>query len=67
MTRAVVSALNFDFVSAFQYHRMFWSLPIIGLYVLFDGKIFKKKFVNIGLLVVILVGFIVNWMLNLPI
>lgn len=67
MTRAVVSALNFDFASAFQYHRMFWSLPIIGLYVLFDGKLFKNKVVNIGLLVLIFVGFIVNWILNLPI
>ena len=67
MTSALLSALRFDFVSAFGYHRMFWSLPILGLYVLFDGKLFKNKVVNIGLLVLIFVGFIVNWMLNLPI
>ena len=67
MTRALLSALKFDFVSAFQYHRMFWSIPVLGLYVLFDGKLFKNKFVNIGLLVVILVGFVVNWILNLPV
>lgn len=65
MTRALLSALRFDFISAFQHHRMFWSLPILGLYVLFDGKLFKNKFINIGILVVILIGFVVNWMLNL--
>ncbi|MBR5246426.1 MAG: DUF2752 domain-containing protein [Clostridia bacterium] len=65
MTRALISALRLDFISAFQHHRMFWSLPILGLYVLFDGKLFKNKVINIGLLTLILVGFIVNWVLNL--
>ncbi len=65
MTRALLSAINFDFVSAFQYHRMFWSVPILGLYVLFDGKLFKNRILNISVLVLIAVGFVINWVLNL--
>ena len=65
MTRALLSALKFDFALAFQYHRMFWSLPILGLYVLFDGKLFKNKLLNIGILVAVFVGFVINWVLNL--
>ncbi len=64
MTRALISALRFDFVSAFQYHRMFWSLPILGLYVLFDGKLFKNKILNAFILILIAVGFVVNWVLK---
>lgn len=65
MTRALLSALKLDFASAFHYHRMFWSLPILGLYVLFDGNLFKNRIINIGVLIVILIGFVVNWVLNL--
>lgn len=65
MTRALLSAINFDFVSAFHYHRMFWSVPILGLYVLFDGKLFKNRILNISVLVLIAVGFVINWVLNL--
>lgn len=65
MTRALLSVLKFDFVSAFQYHGMFWSLPILGLYILFDGKLFKNKILNISVLVLIAVGFVINWVLNL--
>jgi hypothetical protein len=65
MTRALLSALRFDFVSAFEYHRMFWSLPIIGLYVLFDGKLFKNRVLNYAVIILIGAGFILNWAMNL--
>jgi hypothetical protein len=65
MMRALQSALRVDLVSAFQYHRMFWSIPILGLYVLFDGRLFKNKVLNILVLVLIATGFVINWVLNL--
>jgi hypothetical protein len=65
MMRALLSALKFDFALAFQYHRMFWSIPILGLYVLFDGRLFKNKVINILVLVLIATGFVINWVLNL--
>ncbi len=61
MTRALISAIKLDFFSAFSYHRMFWSLPILVLYFLFDGKLFKNKIINITVLVLIGIGFLLNW------
>ena len=61
MTRAFLSAMKLDFVSAFYYHKMFWSLPILALYFLFDGKLFKNKFINITVVLLIGLGFILNW------
>lgn len=34
MTRAFLSAIKLDFVSAFSYHKMFWSMPILRLFLL---------------------------------
>ena len=61
MTRALLCALKFDFSSAFAYHWMFWSVPILGLYVLFDGKPFKNKFLNAFVLILIGIGFAIHW------
>ena len=62
MTRALVSALKFDFADALQYHPMFWSLPIIGIYILFDGKVFKNRAINLIVPILIGIGFVVNWL-----
>lgn len=61
MTRAWLSALNLDFAAAFSYHSMFWSVPILYLYILFDAKLFKNKFVNIAVLALIAAGFVINY------
>ncbi len=61
MTRALLSALNFDFSSAFEYHWMFWSVPLLGLYALFDGNVFKNKFLNIIVLILLGLGFVIHW------
>ncbi len=65
MTRAFVSLVHLDFSSAFEYNGMVWSLPILYLLFLYDGKIFKNKFANIAVLFVISTGFIINWLLKL--
>ncbi len=65
MSRAMFSALRFDFASAFCFHPMFWSMPILYLYFLIDGGIFKKKIINIIVLSFIAVGFLVNWIVKL--
>ena len=64
MFHACLSALRFDFDKAFNFHPMFWSVPIIALYILFEGKLFKRKWVNIGVLSVIAFGFILQWVLK---
>lgn len=38
MTRAVLSALRLDFTSAFNYHPLFFLIPLLGLFLLFHVK-----------------------------
>ena len=61
MTRALLSALRFDFRAAFSYHFMFWSVPIIAASFLFDLKLMKSKLFYIA----ILLGFIANWIVKI--
>lgn len=65
MTRAVFSALRLDFAAAFSYHWMFWSVPVLLVMFLLDGKLFKQKLLNRLLLVLIGVGFAANWIYSL--
>ncbi len=65
MTRAFVSLLKLDFSAAFEYNAMVWSLPILYLLFLFDGKIFKNKYANTAVLALISAGFVINWLLKL--
>ncbi len=64
MTRAVLSVLSLDFPAAFSHHFMFWSLPILYIMFLFDGKIFNKKTYNILLIGSITIGFVINWLIH---
>ena len=65
MTRAVFSALRLDFTAAFSFHWMFWSVPVLLVYFLLDGKLFRKKWLNRGILWLIGVGFAANWIYSL--
>lgn len=61
MTRAVLAALRLDFAEAFSYHAMFWSLPLLFGYLLIDGGLFRKRWINIAVLVGIGIGFLAVW------
>jgi hypothetical protein len=65
MTRAWISMLSFNIADAFQYHLMFWSVPIMFLYFWFDGHIFKNKKIDKIVFWIIAIGFLINWLLNL--
>ena len=65
MTRALLAALRLDFKQALFYHPMFWSIPVLGAYFLFDGGLFKKKLWNNLLLCAIGIGFIAVWITKL--
>lgn len=65
ITRGVLAGLRLDFVSAWNYHPMFWSIPVLYLYYLFDGRLFKSKILNSGLIALIIIGFLVNWGIRL--
>ncbi len=65
MSRAIFAALRFDFASAFSYHPMFWTMPILYLYFLYDGKLLGKKQIDYGFLIFCALGFLINWITNL--
>jgi hypothetical protein len=65
MSRAFAAALRFDFLEAFAYHPMFWSMPILYLYYLIDGGVFRSKKINRAILVSIAVGFAVQWVMKI--
>lgn len=65
MTRAFISAMKLDFAKALSYNFMFWSVPVLYLYFLFDGKLFKNKYLNNFILIFIGIGFITNWIFKL--
>ena len=67
MTRAWISVLKFDLASAFRYHSLFWTVPLIFAFFWFDGAIFKKAWVNIAIMVFIAVLFIARWAVVLAI
>ena len=61
MTRALLAALHGDMTAAFRYHFMVPSLPLLYLYLLFDGQLFSKKWLNNFVLGGILAGFFLHW------
>ncbi len=64
-TRAVLHAVRLDFASAFFYHPMFWSFPLIVLLFLTDGKLFKKERWNRFTFAVLILGFAAVWVVRL--
>jgi len=65
MTRALLALLQFRFADAFRYHLMVWSLPLLYLSFLLDGKLFRSKSLNTLFYLTILAGFLLNWARNL--
>ena len=67
MTRAWFAAFRLDFGRAFSMHPMFWSVPILVLYVLAEGKPLKNEKLNWTILGIILAGFMINYLWKLMI
>ncbi|MBQ7034167.1 MAG: DUF2752 domain-containing protein [Clostridia bacterium] len=65
MTRALLAAARLDLAGAFAYHPMFWAVPILYLCFWKDGKLFRKKELNIALYGILAVGFLINWLRGL--
>jgi len=65
MTRAAIAVLHLDFASAFRFHPMFWSVPILFGAVLFDGKITGFRWVDLFIFSGIGLGFAVHWLIQL--
>lgn len=66
MTRALKCLLRGDLAASFAMHPMLLTTPVLFLYYLKDGRLFGNKWIDHGLLAVILIGFLVHWLMQLP-
>ena len=64
MTRALIAALHLDFNTAFSYHMMFWSVPLLYIAFLFDAKPFRRRYLNISFYIILAAGFAINWIIR---
>lgn len=65
LTRAWISAINAKFTTAFQYHSMFWSVPILVFYLIYDIEPFKNRKLNYAILFLILLGWLFNYFMSI--
>lgn len=64
MTRALVSLATGHVAAAVSYHPMVFSLPLLFVYYIFDGKVFGGR-TDTLILILMLVGFLANWVITL--
>lgn len=65
MTHAILALLRLDLKTAWAYHPMVFSLPLLVLFLWKDGKLFPHRAVNVTVLSLIAAGFLVNYIHNL--
>lgn len=63
MTRAYMALLRLNIGKAFRSHFMFWSVPLLFWFVWKDGKVFRDRRINLGVLIAIGAGFLIRWIL----
>lgn len=59
MSRAWLSALQLDLAAAFRYHPLFWCVPLLAVYILYDGQPIKNRRVNYWVLGLILAALLI--------
>ena len=62
LTRAWLCAFRLDLMGAFLQYPMFWSIPVLVLYLLFDGKLFKNPRWNTWVLGICVAGIFLTWL-----
>lgn len=65
MSRAWLSLLRLDLVSALEYHPMFWSVPVFLLYIFYDGRLFRNLRLNNWILFGLLGAFMLCYCIRL--
>lgn len=65
MRDALWALLRFDFAAAFSSHPMVWSLPLLPVLVLTNGKPTRYRLVNGLILGTVLCGFLVSYICRL--
>ncbi len=65
VSRAWLSLLGGDLGAALSYHPMFWCVPLLVLYVWFDGILFANRRINNLVLGLLLGGLLVCYLIRL--
>lgn len=65
LTRAWLAVFCWEWQAAFAYHPMFWAVPMLCIFIVFDGRLFRKKWLNYGFLLVLALGFSINYIYQL--
>jgi len=65
MTRAWTAALSGDLWAAFRQHPMFWSIPVLVVFLFYDGQIFPNRKGNILTLGLIVAGIFILYFARL--
>ena len=65
MTRAWIAALSMEFQTAYSYHPLFWTVPILYLCFLYDGRLFRIKWINTVLYIILGTAFAAHWGITL--
>ena len=59
LTRAWLHALHGDLRTAVVYHPLFWAVIPLYLYILFDGSLFRGRWLDRTVLILLAIGFAV--------
>lgn len=65
VTRAWLAAFRLDFIGAFRQYPMFWSIPLLLLFLIYDGMLFSNRKVNFWILGMILAGIVLIYFARL--
>ncbi len=65
LTRAYLALFRLNLQAAFFFHPMFWSIPLLVLFFLMDGQLFRSQWKNTLLNTVLLGGFAVCYAIRL--
>ena len=65
LSRAWLAALRLEFSAAFYFHPMFWSVPVLALFFLYDGELFRSRRFNRWCLGLMTAGWLVCYAIRL--
>lgn len=65
MCRAWLAVFHLDFTQALYYHPMFWAIPVVMLFALYDFNLFSKRLINILTLSLLGMAITVDYVLRL--
>ena len=64
-TRAWFAALGGRLTDAFAFNPLFWAVPVLYIYIMYDGHVLSSERLNRAVLFTILAGYLALFLLRL--